>query len=117
MFQGDTFHLIVINVAGIFVHVVSQRIEHHAGEVYGASVGKVAAVVEIHSEECVARFEHGLEHCHIGLCPGVRLHVGIFGIKNLFQAVDSKVLGLVNNLASAVIAVARIAFGILVGEA
>ena len=45
------------------------------------------------------------------------LHVGIFSTEELLDAVDGKILGLVNALASAIVAVAGITFGILVGEA
>ncbi len=80
-------------------------------------MGEVAAVVEVHAQECVAGLEHGLEHCHVGLCARVGLHVGIFSTEELAEALDGEAFCLVDHLAAAVVAVAGIAFGIFVGEA
>ena len=47
----------------------------------------------------------------------MRLHVGVFGPVDFLYTVDSELLHLVDNLASAIVAVSGIAFGIFVGEA
>ena len=52
----------------------------------------------------------------VGLRAGVRLHVGVFGAEQLLGAVDGELLGDVDVLAAAVVALAGIAFGVLVGE-
>src|SRR6185312_9223630 len=46
----------------------------------------------------------------------MRLHVGVVGVEQLLQALDGQLLGHVHVLAAAVVALARIAFGVLVGE-
>ncbi|MDT4838636.1 hypothetical protein FQZ97_723980 [compost metagenome] len=46
----------------------------------------------------------------------MRLHVGGVGAEQLLDAVDGQLLDLVDVLAAAVVALARIAFGVLVGE-
>ena len=46
----------------------------------------------------------------------MRLHVGVFGTEQRLDAVDRQLLGHVDIFAAAVIALARIAFGILVGQ-
>ena len=77
---------------------------------------EVAAVVEVQAHEGVAGIQAGKEHGGVGLCAGVRLHVGIFGSKEFADTVYCQLLYLVNNLTSTVVAVARISFSILVGE-
>ncbi len=52
----------------------------------------------------------------VGLRAGVRLHVGVVGAEQLLGAVDGQLLGDVDVLAAAVVALARIAFGVLVGQ-
>ncbi len=47
----------------------------------------------------------------------MRLNVGVFSAEKLFYTFDGQLFRLVDNAASAVIAVAGIAFGIFVGEA
>ncbi|MCY1560596.1 hypothetical protein D9M68_977460 [compost metagenome] len=50
----------------------------------------------------------------------MRLHVGgpavLVGAEELFDAVDGELLGLVDELAATVVAAARVALGVLVGE-
>ena len=46
---------------------------------------------------------------------GVRLHVGVFGVEQGAEAVDSQLLDLVHYLAAAVVALPGITFCILVG--
>lgn len=74
-------------------------------------------MVEIHTHEFVAGVEHRHEHSHVGLRARMRLHIGIFSTEKLLEAVLSEGLGLVNHLASAVVAVAGVSLGILVCQA
>ena len=53
---------------------------------------------------------------HVGRRAGVRLHVGVLGAEELLGAVARQVLDHVGKLASAVVALAGIALGVLVGE-
>src|SRR5690606_29743848 len=46
----------------------------------------------------------------------VRLHVGVVGTEQFPDPVDRQLLGHVHVLAAAVVALARIAFGVLVGQ-
>ena len=62
----------------------------------------------------------GLQHGHVdgdvGGRAGVGLHVGVFGAEELLGAVDGQLLDFVGDFAAAVVALAGIAFGVLVGE-
>ncbi len=69
-----------------------------------------------HAEDRVARLQRGEEHRLIRLRAGMRLDVGKFGVEQLLDAVDRKLLGDVDELAPAVVALARIALGVFVGE-
>jgi hypothetical protein len=46
----------------------------------------------------------------------MRLHVGGFGAKDLLDAVNGQLFGHVHVLAAAVVALARVALGVFVGE-
>ena len=115
--QSHLFHHIVVDITGIFFHAVFERVEHQAREVHGASVRQVTAVREVQPQELVARVEHGHEYGHVGLGSRVRLHVGPLGVEQLFEPVDSHLLALVYHLATAVITLAGIPFGVFVGQA
>ena len=77
---------------------------------------EVAAVRQIETHEGVARLQDGEEYRHVGLGARVRLYVGVFGPVELADALDSQTLHLVHDLAAAVVAGGRIAFGVFVGQ-
>ena len=71
---------------------------------------------QVQPEDGVAR----LQQRHVGrgvrLRAGVRLHVRVLGAEELLGAVAREVLHHVGELAAAVVALAGIALGVLVGE-
>ena len=73
-------------------------------------------MVEVKTHEAVAGLQHGQQHGSVSLCTRVRLNVGILCTEQLADAVDSQLLYLVNHLASAIIAVARITLGVFIGK-
>jgi hypothetical protein len=79
-------------------------------------VGEVAAVIEGHPHDRVT----GVEQRHVGrvvgLGAGVRLDVGVLGAEELLGPVDRELLGDIDPLAAAVVALAGIPLGVLVGE-
>ncbi len=52
----------------------------------------------------------------VGLRAGMRLHVGILGAEELLGALARQVLDDIGEFAAAVVALARIAFRVLIGE-
>ena len=64
----------------------------------------------------VARLQHGHVDGDVRLRAGVRLHVGVLGAKERLRAVDGQLLDAIHEFAAAVVALARIALGVLVGE-
>ena len=73
-------------------------------------------MVEVKTQEGIARIEHSHVHAHVGLRPRVRLNVDVLGAEELLGAVAGEVLDRVHELASAVVPPAGISLGILVGE-
>ena len=81
-----------------------------------AAVGEVAAVIERHAHDGVARLQHCEVGGHVGLAPRVRLDVGEVGGEQLLGAIDGELLELVGELAPFVVPAPRISLGVLVGE-
>ena len=76
----------------------------------------MAAIVEVHAHHRITGLQKGKEHRHVGLCTGVRLHIGIFGTKEFFRPFNGQRLYFIHEFAAAIITFAGIAFGILIGE-
>ena len=91
-------------------------LEQLAGEIDLGAVREMAAVIEAHAEDRVARLDQREVRRGVGLRARVRLHVGVVGAEQFLGAIDGELLGDVDELAAAVVALARIAFGVLVGE-
>ena len=77
---------------------------------------QVAAVRQIHAHDGVARLQHRGVRRLVGLRAGMRLHVDVFGAEKLLRAIARQVFHHVGELAAAVVALAGITFGVLVGE-
>ncbi len=80
------------------------------------AVRQVAAVRQVHAQDRVAGLNHGGVGLFIGLRSGMRLHVGVLGSEELLGALACQVLDDIHELASAVVALARVTFRVLVGE-
>ena len=71
---------------------------------------------QLEAEDLVARVDQGVQHGGVGRGAGVRLDVGVLGAEQLLGAGDREVLRDVDLLAAAVVAAARVALGVLVGQ-
>src|ERR1035437_6159353 len=76
----------------------------------------MAAVGELQAHQRVARLQQGVVDGRVGLSAGVGLDVGVFGPEQRFRPVDRQLLGHVDVLATPVVALAGVAFGVLVVE-
>src|SRR5688572_1145205 len=74
----------------------------------------MSARVELHREDRVARLERGEVHPHVRLRARMRLDVRVLGGEERLGAVDRDRLDLVDDLAAAVVALARVSLGVLV---
>ncbi len=100
----------------LVIQAVLDGVVQLAADIHRCTVGQMAAVRQAHAEDGVARFQHRNINCLVGLRTGMRLHVGVFRAEQSLGAIDGQLLGHVDVLASAVIALAGIAFRILVGQ-
>ena len=114
--EGGGFEFVVVDGLGVAADLVADDAVELAGEVELVAVGEVAAVREVEAEDGVAGGEQRHVGGGVGLRAGVRLHVDVLGAEELFGAVAGQVLDDVGELASAVVALAGVAFGVFVGE-
>ena len=108
--------LLVVDPLVVLAHAVGDDRVELAREVERVAVREVAAVREVHAEHGVAGLQRREIDRHVGLRAGVRLHVGVVGAEERLGARDGQRLDHVHELAAAVVALAGIAFGVLVGE-
>src|SRR5579883_49982 len=80
------------------------------------AVRQVSAVRQIHAENRVAGIQHRRVGGLIRLRSRVRLNIGVFGSEKFLDALPGQVFDAVGVLAAPVVALARIAFGVLIGE-
>ena len=92
------------------------RLEEAAREVYGVTVREMASFGQAQAQDAVTRLHEGKVGGHVGVRTRVRLHVRVFGAKELLRPVDSEPLDLIDELAAAVITLAGIPLSILVGQ-
>ena len=100
----------------VAAHAVGDDLEPLARHVDRRAVGQVAAGGEVEAHEGVAGLQQRQEHRLVRLAAGVRLHVGEVAAEQLLGALDRERLGDVDELAAAVVALARIALGVFVGQ-
>ena len=113
---GEVAHLVVVDQLGVLAHAVRHGVEPLAGEVDLRPVGQVAAVRQRHRQHRVAGHEEGRVRGEVGAGARVRLQVGVLGAEELLGPRDADQLGLVDLGAAAVVATARVALGVLVGQ-
>jgi hypothetical protein len=73
-------------------------------------------MVQAHPEYRIARLHEGEIGGGVGLRSGVRLDVSVGRSEQLLGSVDGELLGDIDELAAAIVTLAGVAFGVLVGE-
>ena len=114
--HGEAFDLVVVEAFGLGGDAVGHDVEEVAAEVHRMAVREVSAVVEAHGEHGVAGVQQREIHRHVRLAARVGLHVRGFGAEEFLRAVDRELFHFVHKFAAVVVALARIAFGVLVGQ-
>ena len=114
-FMGFAFHRVVVD-GFVGIQAVAHHVEPFAAHVQRHAVGQVTAFGQAHAHDGVAGFQEGQENRFVGGRAAMGLHVGGFGAKDLFDAVNRQLFGNVDKLAATVITFAGVAFGIFVGE-
>ena len=113
--EREVAHVVDVD-ALLGADAVRHEVVEQAAGVDRRAVGEVAAVVEAQAEHRVAGLQQRLVHAHVGVGTGVRLHVGVLGAEQLLGAIDGELLDRVDDGVAAVVALARVALGVLVGE-
>ena len=112
----EPLDLVHVDQARLAVDVVGGDLVEPPGEVDLHPVRQMAAVGELEPHHRVARRHQRLVRGGVGLRAGVRLDVRVLGPEQLLGAVDRQLLGDVDELAAAVVALAGIALGVLVRQ-
>ena len=113
---GVPRRLIVVDQLVVLAHVDGDDLVVLPGEVHRVAVGEVPAVGEVEAHHRVAGLQHAQVHRHVRLRAGVGLDVDVLRAEELLGAVDGQVFGDVHELAAAVVALAGVALGVLVGQ-
>ena len=114
--QGDGAHFVVVDALGLAVDAVGDEVVEAAAGVDRRAVGEVPTLVEAQAHDLVAGLEQGEVGGHVGVGARVGLHVGVVGAEQLAEPRAGELLGLVDHQVAAVVALARVALGVLVGE-
>ena len=109
-------HLVHVDAMVLPPHRIGHHLEPLARHVHRRAVRQVPARRQAQPHEGVARLHQRHEGGLVGGRARVRLHVGEAALEHLLGALDRQRLDLVDVLAAAVVAVAGIALGVLVGE-
>ena len=113
---GKLLEFVVVDGLGFLRYAIGDDLVRLAGEIQGMPVREVSTVGQVQTEDGVARLDERGIRRHIGGRARVRLHVGVFGSEELLGAIAGEVLDHVGEFASAVVTLAGIALGVLVGE-
>ena len=79
-------------------------------------MGQMSAVIQVHAHDRITRFQYGKLHCHIRLCSGMGLYIGIITAEQLLGTLDCQIFDDIHALTSAVISLAGITFRIFIGQ-
>ena len=110
----DPQDVVVVDHVRLARDAVVDDVVEAAREVDLEPVREVAAVRELEREDRVARLERREVDGHVRDRARVRLHVRVVGAEELLRPVDRERLDLVDDLAAAVVALARVALRVLV---
>ena len=113
---GDALDLVHVDEARLARDLVGRDVVQAPGDVELHAVREVAAVGQREAHDRVARLQERVVDGGVGLGAGVRLDVGVLGAEERLRAIDRQLLDDVDVLAAAVVALAGIALGVLVGQ-
>ena len=116
MLARQALELVVVDGLGGEVEAVGHEVIQLAGEIDRAAMREVAALVQAHTQDGVAGLDERGVGGEVGVGAAVGLDVGKSAAKELACAVAREVLCHVDALATSVVTVARIAFGVFVGK-
>ena len=116
MLFGEPLDFVHVDQVIVPPHAIRRRLEPAPGQVDRRAMRQMTAGGKIEPHEGVARLHERHEHFGIGRRAGMRLHVGEAAAEQFRDPLNGEPLDNVDELAAAVIALARQAFGIFVGQ-
>ncbi len=116
MLLGQAREFVVIDALVVFAHAVRNHFVRLAGEIQMVAVSQVAAVRQVEAQDGVTGLQHRRIGRLIGLRSGMGLHVNVLGAEQFFGPVARQIFNDIDELAAAVIALAGVALGVLVGQ-
>ena len=116
MLFGEPLDLFHVDEMIVAPHAIRDDFEPLAGQIDGRTVGQVSAGGEIEAHERIAWLHQRHEDFGIGGGAGMRLHICEIAAEQAGHTFDRETLGDIDELAAAVIALSRQAFGVFVGE-
>ena len=114
--EGRLADLLRLDAHGLAVDLVGNSLVVLAREVQAHAVGQVTAVGQGQAQDRVADVRHRHEGSGVSLRARVGLNVDVVAAEDLLRALDGEGLGNIHELAATVVAAARVALGVLVGE-
>ena len=115
MFMGQPLHRVVVDGL-VGVQAIAHHLEPLAAHVQGHAVGQVPAFGQAQAHDGVAGLQQAEEDGLVGLRARIGLHIGMGRTKQLLGTVDGQLFDDVHVLAAAVVALARITLGVLIGQ-
>ena len=86
MLERKVAHLVVVDALVAGVNLVRHKVVEDAAGIHGRAVGEMAAVIKAEAHHGVAGLEQTEIDRHVGAGTTVRLHVGVLGAEQLFDA-------------------------------
>src|ERR1700689_2315177 len=80
---GNRFELVVVDPLRLFLHPIKYRAVEFAGEAQLVPVREMTAMGQVKTQDGVSRVDDSHIGGRIGLGTGMRLHVCVFGAKEL----------------------------------
>ena len=111
---GQTRQFVIIDHFRILAYSVWHDAIVLSGEIQRVTVGEMAAMRQVHSQHRIAGLQDGKIDRHIGLASRMRLNIHVLGAEEFLCARDREVLDHIDELTTAVVAAARIPFGVLI---
>jgi len=116
MLQRQPLDFFVVNGLSCLGNAIGHHLVETTGKVDRAAVGQVTTVGKVHPQDGVTRLTDGVVDRHVGLGTGVGLHIGMVRPKQLLGTVNGQLLHHIHMLTAAIVTLARIPFGVLVGH-
>ncbi|MNJ23922.1 hypothetical protein D3C77_183230 [compost metagenome] len=115
--DGQALDFVVVDQPRGGVDAVLHRVVQLARGRHLSAVGQVTAMGQAHAQNGIAGLQQGQVHGAVGRRARVRLDVGVVGAEQLLGTINGQLLNFIHMLTTAVVALARIAFSVFVGQA